>query len=310
LSLFLVRRLLAAAVVLFLVTLITFGLVKIVPGDAAVVIAGQDATAEELARVRLTLGLDRPWWEQLAGWYARLFAGDLGQSFTLGRSVGAAILERLPVTLGLALYALTLTIVLGLAAGILAALRQNTWMDAAAMSLALVGVSLPNFWIGIMLIFVFAVELRLFPSGGHVAFLDSPFAMTLPAVSLSLLQMGLLARITRSSMIETLRQDYVRTAVAKGLPPRLVVLKHAFRNVLVPVLTVIGILFSLSVAGAVVIETVYGLPGVGRLVISGIGRRDLPVIQGTLLIVAALCMLVNLAVDMLYAWIDPRVRLD
>ena len=311
---FIARRLLTALPVLFLVSLITFGLIQLVPGDPATVIAGQDASAAELARVREMLKLDAPWHQQLFSWYGRLIQGDLGQSFTLGRSVGEAILERAPVTLSLAALALLLTLAIGMTTGIAAALRQNTWIDAALMGFALIGVSLPNFWLGIMFIFVFAVELGWFPSGGYVGPEESVIgwlrSLALPALSLSLLQMGLLARITRSSMIEVLRQDYVRTARAKGLPPWKVVGKHALRNVLVPVITVIGIIFSLLLAGAVVIETVYSIPGIGRLVVSGIARRDYPVIQGALLMIATACVLLNILVDILYAYIDPRVRYD
>lgn len=311
---FIVRRILTAIPVLFLVSLMTFGLIRLVPGDPAVVIAGQDSTAAELARVREMLRLDAPWYAQLLSWYGRLLHGDLGQSFTLGRSVGEAILERAPVTLSLAIFALIITLVVGLIAGIVAALRQNTWIDGALMGFALVGMSLPNFWLGIMAIFVFAVELNWLPSGGYVAPAESVLgwlrSLVLPAFSLALLQMGLLARMTRASMIEVLRQDYVRTARAKGLTAWKVVGKHALRNVLVPVVTVVGIIFSLLLAGAVIIETVYSLPGIGRLVVSGIARRDYPVIQGSLLVIATTCVLINILVDILYAYIDPRVRYD
>lgn len=311
---FIVLRILTAIPVLFLVSLMTFGLIQLVPGDPAVVIAGNEASASDLARVREMLNLDAPWYRQLLSWYGRLLQGDLGESFTLGRSVGAAILERAPVTFGLAVFALIITLVVGLCAGIVAALRQNSWVDGALMGFALVGVSLPNFWLGIMFIFVFAVELGWLPSGGYVGPADSVVgwlrSLVLPAVSLALLQMGLLARITRSSMIEVLRQDYVRTARAKGLPGWKVVGKHALRNVLVPVVTVVGIIFSLLLAGAVVIETVYSLPGIGRLVVSGIARRDYPVIQGSLLVIATTCVLLNIVIDILYAYIDPRVRYD
>ena len=311
---FIVRRILTAIPVLFLVSLMTFGLIQLVPGDPAVVIAGQEASQAELARVREMLQLDAPWYRQLLSWYGRLLHGDLGQSFTLGRSVVEAILERAPVTFGLAVFALILTLIIGLTAGIIAALRQNSWVDGALMGFALVGVSLPNFWLGIMFIFIFAVELGWLPSGGYVGPTESIAgwlrSLVLPAVSLALLQMGLLARITRASMIEVLRQDYIRTARAKGLPGWKVVGKHAFCNVLVPVITVVGIIFSLLLAGAVVIETVYSLPGIGRLVVSGIARRDYPVIQGSLLLIGTTCVLLNIVVDILYAYIDPRVRYD
>ncbi|MCC7274220.1 MAG: ABC transporter permease, partial [Alphaproteobacteria bacterium] len=308
---FITRRLLTALPVLLLVSLITFGLIQLVPGDPATVIAGQDASPAELARVREMLQLDAPWYDRLLAWYGRLAQGDLGQSFTLGRSVATAIMERAPVTFSLAAFALVMTLAIGMTIGIAAALRQNSWLDAALMGFALVGVSLPNFWLGIMFILVFAVELGWLPSGGYVGPEESVAGwlrcLVLPALSLALLQMGLLARITRASMIEVLRQDYVRTARAKGLPAWKVVGKHALRNVLVPVVTVIGIIFSLLLAGAVVIETVYSIPGIGRLVVAGIARRDYPVIQGALLLIATSCVLLNIVVDILYAYIDPRV---
>jgi peptide/nickel transport system permease protein len=276
------------------------------------VLAGADARQEEIALVRQQLGLDRPWPVRLGTWYWRLLHGDLGESFTLGRSVATAIAERAPVTGGLTLYALVLTLVIGVGTGTLAAMRYRTWLDGVCMAAALLGVSLPNFWLGIMFIFLFAVQLGWLPSGGYVPFTESPAGwlrhLTLPAISLAVLQMGLLARITRSSMLEVLGQDYIRTARAVGASERRIVFRHAMRNVLVPVLTVAGIAVSLMLAGTVVIETVYSVPGIGRLVVAGIARRDYPVIQATLLLIAVICLLVNLLVDLLYAVIDPRVR--
>jgi peptide/nickel transport system permease protein len=197
---------------------------------------------------------------------------------------------------------------------VFAAMRQNTWIDQLLMTIALIGVSLPNFWLGLMLIILFAVNLGWLPSGGYVPLSES-FAgwlasTTLPAISLALLQMGLLARITRSTMLEVLQQDYIRTARAKGMPPRIVIGKHALKNVMIPVITVIGIIFSLLIGGSVVIETVYSIPGVGRLVGSAILRRDYPVIQGSLLVIAGMLVFINLVVDVLYAYFDPRVRYD
>lgn len=311
---FLVRRLAGAVPVLFLVSLMTFGLMRLVPGDPAIVIAGQDATQAEIALVRLQLGLEQPWYRQLGAWYARLLHGDFGESFTLGRSVAVAMAERAPVTLGLSLYALGLTLSAGITSGVVAAVRHNTWLDGLLMCLALIGVSLPNFWLGIMSIFLFAVTLGWLPSGGYVPFGEDPVgwlrSMTLPAISLAVLQVGLLARMTRSSMLEVLGQDYIRTAHAVGVPPARIIAKYAMRNALVPIVTVIGIVFSLMLAGTVVIETVYSLPGIGRLVVSAIARRDYPVIQGTLLLVAVTSVVLNMLVDVFYAVIDPRVRLD
>ena len=308
------RRLLSAIPVLFLVTLISFGIMQIVPGDPAMIIAGLGASPQEVARIRTQLGLDQPPLVQLARWYQGLARGDLGQSLLLGRSVSRAVVERLPVTLSLSAYALLLTLGIGIPSGVLAALRPNTWLDQALMTVALLGVSFPSFWLGLMLIVVFAVQLDWLPSGGYMPLTESLRgwlrSVTLPAISLALLQVGLLARITRATMLDVLDQDYVRTARTKGLPGRVVVWKHAFRNVLIPVVTVTGIVVSLLLSGSVVIETVYSIPGIGRLLASAVLRRDYPMIQGGLLVTAVAFVLLNLLVDVLYGFLDPRVRYE
>ena len=309
---YILGRLLSAIPVLFIVSLISFSLMQLVPGDPAIVVAGLQATPEDVERVRQQLGLNEPFHVQLLTWYGNLLQGDLGTSFLLGRDVLEVTIERLPVSISIALYALLLTLVVGILSGVIAALRQNTWIDQAVMTLALIGVSLPNFWLGLMLIVLFSVQLGLLPTGGYVDFRVDFFgwlaSTTLPAVSLAMLQMGLLARITRSTMLEVLRQDYIRTARAKGLPEYRVVGKHALKNVMIPVVTVIGIVFSLLLSGSVVIETIFSIPGVGSLLGSAILRRDYPVIQGGLLFVASMLLLLNLIVDVLYAYFDPRIR--
>ena len=306
------RRLASAIPVLFLTTLVSFGIMQIVPGDPAEIIAGLGASPQEVARIRTELGLDQPPLVQLARWYQGMARGDLGDSLLLGRSVSRAIVERLPVTLSLTAYALVLTLVVGVLSGVGAARRPGGWLDQVLMTVALLGVSFPSFWLGLMLIVVFAVQLDWLPSGGYVPFSESVGgwfrSATLPAISLALLQIGLLARITRATMLEALGQDYVRTARTKGLSSAVVVWKHAFRNVLVPVVTVVGIIVSLLLSGSVVIETVYSVPGIGRLMASAVLRRDYPVIQGGLLVTAAGFVLLNLLVDVLYAYLDPRVR--
>jgi peptide/nickel transport system permease protein len=311
---YIVRRIFSAIPVIFLVTLIAFFTMKLVPGDPAMLIAGMDATAEEVAEVRKQLGLDRPVLIQLLAWYGDLARGDLGDSFLLGRSVTTAIVERLPVTLSISVFALILTVIIAIASGVIAALRQNTWVDQTLMSFALLGVSLPNFWLGLLLIILFAVHLDLLPSGGYVPLSENPWGWfkhtVLPSVSLALAQMGLLARITRSTMLEVMRQDYIRTAQAKGLRRWQIVVKHALKNVMIPVVTVIGIIFSLLLGGSIVIETIYSVPGVGRLIGSAIMRRDYPVIQGGLLFIAGMLVVINLIVDVLYAYFDPRVRYE
>jgi peptide/nickel transport system permease protein len=287
---------------------------QIVPGDPAMIIAGLGATPQEVARVRTQLGLDQPRLVQLARWYQGLARGDLGDSLLLGRSVSRALVERLPVTLSLTGYALVLTLSVGIGSGVAASLRPNTWLDQALMTIALLGVSFPSFWLGLMLIVLFAVRLDWLPSGGYVPLSESVVgwlrSTTLPAVSLALLQIGLLARIVRATMLEVLGQDYIRTARTKGLPAGAVVWKHAFRNVMIPVVTIVGIITSLLLSGSVVIETVYSLPGIGRLLGSAVLRRDYPVIQGGLLVTAAGFVLLNLLVDVLYAYLDPRVRYE
>jgi peptide/nickel transport system permease protein len=311
---YIVQRLISSIPVLLIVTLVSFCIMQMVPGDPAAVMAGPQATPAEIERVREQLGLDLPFLQQLLRWYVGLAQGDLGRSILLGRSVVRAIGERLPITLALAALSFALTIVVGVAFGIVAALRQNTWIDQLVMFLALIGVSLPNFWLGLMLIILFSVILDLMPAGGYVPMAQGLWpwfkSLLLPSLSLGLLHMGLLARITRSAMLEILRQDYIRTAQAKGLPSSIVIGKHALKNAMIPVITVVGIIFSLVLSGSVVIETVYSLPGLGRLLATSILSRDYPVIQGGLLLTAAMFVAINLVVDVLYAVLDPRVRYD
>jgi peptide/nickel transport system permease protein len=309
---FLVRRLLSAIPVLFVVSVVSFLIISLVPGDVTAEIAGSDSTPEQRAEIRERLGLDRPVLERAAIWYGRLAQGDLGQSYLLNRSVTEAVLERLPVTLSLAGISLVLAIVLGMLLGILAAVRHNTLVDQAAMSVALFGLSIPDFWLGLLLISLFAVGLGWLPSGGYVApsedFIGWARSMALPSLTLALTQMGVIARMTRSSMLDVMGQDYIRTARAKGMPARTVIFRHALRNALVPIVTVIGVMTGVLLGGAVVIEAVYSLPGVGRLIIGAIQRRDFPIIQGGLLITAATFVFVNIIVDLAYGWLDPRVR--
>ena len=307
-------RLLSALPILVIVSLITFAMIHLIPGDPAAAIAGLSATPEQIANIRHDLGLDEPLMTQLVRWYGNLLHGDLGRSLLLGQPVVEATLFRLPVTIGLSLYALAITLLIGLVSGVLAALRQNTWVDQAAMMFAMIGISLPNFYLGLLMIILFAVDLGWLPSGGYVTLWDDPLgwlaSMTMPAASLALLLAGLLARITRSTMLEVLRQDYIRTARAKGLPRRLVVVKHALSNALIPIVTVIGIIVSLLISGAVVTETLFSIPGVGQLLTQAVLNRDYPMVQGGLLIVTALLVLVNIGVDVIYAFLDPRVRYD
>ena len=311
---YILQRLLQAIPILALVSLISFSIMHLVPGDPSTIIGGPSATPAELQAIRENLGLDKPFLTQLLKFYSNALQGDLGRSLLLGKPVLEATIERLPVTLSIAAYAMILTLVFGLATGVLAALRQNTWVDQAAMTFALLGVSIPNFWLGLMMIVLFAVHLGWLPSGGYIPwqtdFIGWFRTTTLAAISLGMLQMGLLARITRSTMLEVLRQDYIRTAKAKGLPRRLVVGKHAMANVMIPVVTIIGIILSVLVSGSIVTEAIFSIPGLGSLLVGAILRRDYPMIQGGLLFVASALMLMNIVVDVLYAYLDPRVRYD
>ena len=309
-----IRRLGSALPILFIVSLITFAMIHLIPGDPAVVIAGLSATPEQVAHIRHDLGLDQPLPTQLWRWYGGLLHGDLGRSLLLGQPVAYATMLRLPVTLALSAYALAITLLIGLGSGIVAALRQNSWIDQAAMVFAMIGISLPNFYLGLLMIILFAVDLRWLPTGGYVAFTTDPLGWlatsTMPAISLALLLAGFLARITRSTMLEVLRQDYIRTARAKGLPRRTVVVKHALTNALIPITTVVGITVSLLISGSVVTETLFSIPGMGQLLTQAVLNRDYPMVQGGLLIITASLVLVNIGVDVCYALVDPRVRYD
>ena len=282
---FIVRRLLIAIPVLLLVSLMSFAVIWLVPGDPAAVFLDASATPEQLAQVRHRLGLDEPFYLQMIAWYGRILHGDLGQSILLNRGVGAAIVERLPVTLSLTGLALVFATVMGVVAGLLAAMRHASWTDQSIMVLALVGLSVPEFWFGLMMIFAFAVRLHWFPAGDFVPLTQSFVgwwrSMAMPAFTLAAVQMGFIARMTRSAMLEVLGQDFIRTADSKGLPWSVVVTRHGLPNALVPILTVIGIVTGGLLGGAVVIEQVFSLPGVGRLVIGAVLSRDFPVIQGT-----------------------------
>ncbi len=305
-------RLAAAVPVLFVVSLLSFGLTLLVPGDIAAEMAGQSASREEVEQLRTQLGLNRPPLERMASYYAGLARGDLGRSILLNQGVGPAILERLSVTLSLTGLGLGVAALIGIPLGLLAAAKAHRWQDQAAMGVSLVGLSLPDFWLGLLLIWVLAVKLQWLPSGGWVPFGDDPLgwlrAIAMPAGVLALNQMGPLARMTRSAALEVSNSDFIRTARAKGLAEPRVFARHVLAAAAVPILTVAGISFGLALGGALVIEQVFSLPGVGRLVIGAVLRRDWPVIQGGLLLTAFVFVAVNLAVDLLYFWVDPRLR--
>jgi peptide/nickel transport system permease protein len=277
------------------------------------VILGDRATPEDIARLRTQLGLNDPLPVQFVRWFSNVLRLDFGESIFLGEPVTQALLNRVQPTVLLTLYALSIQVLIGIPAGVLAAVRYNSPLDRALTVMAISGSAIPTFFLGILLILIFSVRLRWLPSGGYVPFGEDPAAhfkgMLLPAFALGFSAAGLLARLVRSSMLDVLREDYVRTAFAKGLPEQLVIVRHALRNALIPALTVIGISIGALLGGAVVTETVFTIPGMGRLVVQSIARRDYPVIQGAIIAIAMTYVLVNLVVDVLYVYIDPRVRL-
>ena len=311
---YLLRRILALVPVMVVVVTIVFLLIHLIPGDPVAVMLGPEATPAQIDQTRKAFGLDQPIHEQLFRFYARLLRGDLGRSYFLDRPVTQALWERVEPTLMLTGSALLVAILIGVPSGIVAGAYPGSWWDRILMLGALLGVCIPGFWLSLNFIYLFAVQLGWLPAAGYASVFDDPVRalryMVLPAVSLGFNQSALIARIARSCMVEVLAQDYIRTARAKGLTQRVVVYVHGFRNALVPVVTVIGITMAILIGGAVVTEIVFNIPGLGRLIISAILRRDYPVVQGVVLVTAASYVLINLAVDMVYAFIDPRIRYD
>lgn len=305
-------KLLQAVPVMLIISILAFLLLSLLPGDPAVIIAGDQASPAAIARVRQQLGLDRPYLEQIAIWLSNLARGNFGSSLILNQSVLSAVGERLPVTLSLAALSLAFTIPVGIFLGSLAAYFRRTWVDSAVMAIALLGVSVPAFWIAILGIVLFSVKLGWVPSSGFVPLSQGPglwfSSLVLPALILSLFKIGFLARMTRAAMLEVLNQDYIRTARAKGMSEWQTVGKHALRNALILIITAAGILVSAAIGGSVIIEQVFALPGIGRMVVQAIMARDYPLVQGTMLILGFSIVLINLLADVLYAWADPRVR--
>lgn len=309
---FIVRRLVLLIPVLLVVGVIVFTLIHVTPGDPAAVILGPDATPEQVDDLRERLGLDDPLYVQFINWFGNALRLDFGDSLFIGEPVTQALLDRAQPTGMLTLYALTLSVLVGIPAGVLAAVNRNTYIDRILMVFSISGAAIPNFFLGILLILLFAVKLQWLPSGGYTSIQDGFWPhikqMLMPAFALGISSAGLLARLVRSSMLDVLKEDYVRTAFAKGLPERLVVIRHALRNALIPAITVVGVSLGGLLGGAVVTETVFSIPGMGRLVVQSIARRDFPVIQGAIMTIAAIYVLANLLVDVLYVYVDPRVR--
>jgi peptide/nickel transport system permease protein len=314
LLIYVLRRLIGALPVLLVISLGTFALMSLILGDPVLLIVGQDASVDQatLERIRADLGLNRPLPIQYLDWLRHVVVGDFGRSLRSPLPVSESVLARLPVTIELTSLALSLAILTALPLGMAAALRPGSRFDLTVSGLAVVGLSIPNFWLGIILIFVFALKLRWFPSAGYVPFTEDPGQnlklMVLPSLTLAAAYVGTFIRYTRSVMIDVMSQDYVQTARAKGLARVAVVGRHAFRNGLIPIVTVIGLELAGLFGGAVVTETIFSLPGVGMLLIRSILGRDLPVVQGVVMFVAVAVVITNLVADVAYAYLDPRVR--
>lgn len=313
---FLIRRILLALPALLGVALVTFLLMRAIPGDVVTGLVGlqEGVTPERLAELRRMFGLDLPIHEQFLQWFAAALQGDLGSSLRTGRPIVGDLVMRFPVTLQLTLMSLLVALALAIPLGVLAAVKRGTLIDYAVSIFALLGLSLPNFFLAILLILLFSLQLRVLPPAGYVPFGEAPLEnlrhMLLPAFSLGLILAAATTRIMRSTMLEVLNRDYVRTARAKGLRERRVLYRHALRNAMIPVVTVVGLQFGTLLGGAVIIEQVFSLPGVGRFALEGINLRDYPVVQGAVLLIALAFIVVNLLVDILYSLIDPRIRYE
>lgn len=308
---YIARRILQAIPVMALVATAVFLLLRLTPGDPTDILLGPEATPERAAELRRDLGLDKPLPVQWALWFSHVLRGDLGESIFLRRPVTQAIWERAEPTLMLTLLSLTIAVILGLSLGLLAAVRQGSWADIGAMLISLAGMSMPTFWIGLNLILVFAVILGLLPVAGYkplsAGLWENIRYLLLPAITLGFYDAALLARMTRSMMLGVLKENYVRTARSIGVPERRVVLRHALRNALIPLLTIIGLMFAGLMGGALVTETVFNIPGVGRLLIQAVLRRDYALVQGIVLLIAGAYVCINLCVDVLYGVLDPRI---
>jgi len=309
-----VRRLIYLVLVLFIMSAIVFFLMNIVTGDPVVIMLGQSATQETITKLREQLGLNRPVIVQYLDWISHVIRGDLGDSYTLPMTVSEVILQRFPVTIELTLLSMIFSLIIAIPLGIFAAIKFNSKTDITLMGFSAACISMPNFWIGILLILLFSLKLNLLPASGYVPFLTSPLKnlrlMILPVVTLSIWYIAVYMRFTRSTFIETLRSDYILVARAKGMQERRVLWVHAFKNTLIPLVTVVGVNISGLFGGAVVTETVFSLPGLGRLLVDAILGKDLPLIEGIVLFITTAVILCNLVVDILYVTIDPKIRYD
>ena len=306
------RRIGGFLAALLLASLVIFTAVEVLPGDSAQMILGTEVRPDTLAALRHEMGLDQPVTQRYADWVAGFIQGDLGTSRTYSLSVSTLVAERLVVSVPLALAALAFAVGTGLSLGIFAALRRNSLIDHALMGLTQIGIAVPNFWFAMVLVLVFAVNLRIFPAGGFPGWAQGGFAamssLVLPTVALALPQAAILARIVRASLIETLHEDYMRTARAKGLSHGQAIRRHALRNAMIPVLTIMGLQLAFLLAGAIIIENVFALPGLGRLIFQAIQQRDRVVVMSIVLLLVGTIMLINLALELIYLAVDPRLR--
>ena len=311
---FLLRRLAAFAATLLVASLVIFWLLEILPGNAAQVILGAEARPEAVAALARKLGLDAPPLARYLAWIGGIARGDLGNSYAYDSPIGELILERLAVSAPLALMAMALSAALALSLGVYAAQRHNRAGDTGVMALSQIGIAIPNFWFAILLILLFSVELRWFSAGGFPGWGGGVWpafkALILPALSLAVVQAAILARITRSAVLDVMREDFVRTARAKGLSRRAVLWRHVLRNAMIPIITIMGLQFANLMAGTVVIENVFTLPGLGRLIFQAISNRDIVVVRDAVMLLAAMVVTVNFIVDLLYAVIDPRMKVQ
>lgn len=311
---FVVRRLLQSAIVLFIISLIAFSFLHLLPGDAALVILGGEATQEEIENLRQELGLDRPVWVQYGRWFTNAIQGDLGKSIFHRESVISIILKRLPVTVYIGIIAFILSILLGIPAGIISAVRRGKISDTVITIAANIGVAVPIFWLGILGIYFFAYKLGWLPVMGYTSPFDNFWLSikqaVMPVICLTVVPLATIIRQTRSSMLEVVRQDYIRTARSKGLRENMVIKKHALKNAIIPVVTLLGLHARYLVGGSILVETIFNIPGMGRLMVSSVFAKDMPVVQGCITVIAVAIILANLIVDLSYGYIDPRIRND
>jgi peptide/nickel transport system permease protein len=311
---YIVQRLFSLLPILLVVAIVVFFLAHLTPGDPVTVLLGDEASEETKAELRKELGFDLPLYTQFFLWFKGVIIGDLGDSYFLKMPVTQAFFEYLGPTLSLAIISQIIAIIVALVLGVLAAKKRGTFMDQAVMGISLFGISVPSFLVGLFLILIFSVQLQWLPVAGYRPLSDGFWEhlryLILPAIALGMMQAALIARMTRSSMLDVMKTNYIKTAKSKGLHPNKITFKHALRSAFIPILTVIGESFGTLITGAAVVETVFNIPGIGQLIVNSIERRDFPVIQGTVLMITVTYVLLNLVIDLLYGVVDPRVRLN